>query len=163
MKGLPMNALIVYDTFFGNTEQIAQAVAAGLGSQATVTIARVSDITPDQVQSMQLLVIGSPTRAFSPSPAMKEFLPRIPANSLRGVRVAAFDTRIQPRGFGSLIFNPLASVFGYAAEPIAEAMVNRGGQQVAPPEGFFVLDSEGPLRQGEIERAREWGRKIAGA
>lgn len=158
-----MNVLIIYDTIFGNTEQIARAIGTGIGSEAQVSIVRVSDVKPDQLKGMQLLIIGSPTRAFSPSPAMKEFLGSILANSLRGVRVAAFDTRIAAHGAGALIFNPLAAVFGYAAEPIANRLAKCGGQQVIPPEGFFVLDSEGPLKEGEIERAKEWGRKVVGA
>ncbi len=155
-----MNALIIYDTFFGNTEQIAKAVGNGLGSQAEVKIVKVSETKPEQVRGMNLLIVGSPTRAFSPSPAMKEFLRAIPANSLRGIKVAAFDTRIVAKGIGALIFNPLAAIFGYAAEPIADRLVKKGGQLVIPPEGFFVVDSEGPLRAGEIERAVEWGRRI---
>ena len=52
-------------------------------------------------------------------------------------------------------------LFGYAAEPIAKALVKAGGQQVAAPEGFFVTDSEGPLKDGELERAEAWARGIA--
>jgi flavodoxin I len=155
-----MKVLIVYDTFFGNTEHIARSVGAGLVAHE-VNIVKTSDLAPDAFRSVQILIVGSPTRAFSASPDTRKLLSSLSSQSLRGIRVAAFDTRIDAHGFGALIFNPLASMFGYAAEPIAEALVRCGGQLAAPPEGFFVMDSEGPLRQGELERAERWGWKIA--
>jgi flavodoxin I len=54
----------------------------------------------------------------------------------------------------------MAHMFGYAAEPIAASLVKHGGTQILPPAGFFVMDTEGPLREGELERAAAWGREI---
>jgi hypothetical protein len=56
----------------------------------------------------------------------------------------------------------MEGIFGYAAEPIAKALVKCGGLQAVPPAGFFVHGSEGPLWDGELERAKEWGKQAAG-
>jgi hypothetical protein len=50
----------------------------------------------------------------------------------------------------------MVSVFGYAAKPIADRLVRKGGELVGEPMGFIVLDAEGPLKEGELERAASW-------
>ena len=160
-----MKALIVYDSFFGNTEQIARAVGDAIGdalaAQADVLTLRVGDVRPEHLTELNLLVVGSPTRAFSPSPATKAWLKGLAPNSLRGVKVAAFDTRADMNEVNSRALTAFVKLFGYAAEPIANSLTKRGGTLVVPPEGFFIKDKEGPLKDGEIERATAWGRQIA--
>ena len=156
-----MKARIIYDSFFGNTEQVAQAIGRALGSSEEVDVLRVADIGPEPWTGVPLLVVGSPTRAFSPSPAIKALLKSIPRNALQGVRVATFDTRIALDDVDSRILPPLVKVFGYAAKPIADRLVKKGGTLVIPPEGFFVKESEGPLKDGELERAADWARQLA--
>jgi len=157
-----MKALIVYDSFFGNTEKIAQAIGQGLGSQGEVEARRVGDVTPQQLAGVQLLIVGSPTRGFRASEATMKFLNSIPAGGLRGVKVAAFDTRMSLKDLNNAILNFVfwLKLGGYAAKPIADALQKSGGELLAAPEGFFVKASEGPLHDGELERAAEWGRKI---
>ena len=53
-------------------------------------------------------------------------------------------------------------VFGYAAKPISEKLRRKGGELIVAPEGFFVKDVEGPLKEGELERAEAWAREIRG-
>ena len=83
-----MKALVVYDSFFGNTEQIARAVGAAIGnalaSHAEVQTLRVGDVKAEHLAGLDLLVVGSPTRAFSASPATKAWLKSLAPNSLRG-------------------------------------------------------------------------------
>lgn len=151
-----MKAMIVYDSYFGNTEKTAEAMAQALQGQAEVVIKRVSEAQSDQLGDLDLLIVGSPTRAFRATPATYQFIKAIPANGLAGVKVAAFDTRmnVQETNVGILKF--LAKIFGYAAEPIAKRLTRKGGQLAAEPTGFFVQDSEGPLKDGELERAADW-------
>ena len=155
-----MDALIIYDSFFGNTEKIAQAIGQALGSQKEVGIVRVGDLKPDQWMGLRLLVVGSPTRAFRPTPAINGFLGGIPRDDLKRVKVAAFDTRISPEDTGSAILRRLVKLFGYAAKPISNRLVKKGGELIVPPEGFFVKESKGPLKEGELERAADWARQI---
>ena len=105
-----------------------------------------------------LLVVGSPTRAFSPTPKTRRFVGSIP--SLQGVKVAAFDTRIALSDVDSRILPVFVRVFGYAAKPIADRLTKKGGDLVIAPEGFFVEGTEGPLKDGELERAADWARQI---
>ena len=89
-----MRALVVYDSAFGNTEKVAQAMGEALGSQADVEVLRVTDVRPEQLKGLNVLIVGSPTQAFQPLPAIKGFLRSIPTQGLAGVKVAAFDTRL---------------------------------------------------------------------
>jgi flavodoxin len=155
-----MKALIVYDSVFGNTEQIAQAIGNALGSQAEVNTLRVGDVKPEQLMGLDVLIVGSPTRGFRPTPAISNLLKSIPKNGLEGVKVAAFDTRISMNDIDSRILPPLVKVFGYAAKPIADRLKKGGGELVIPPEGFFVEGTEGPLKEGELERAADWAKQI---
>ena len=159
-----MKALVIYDSVFGNTEQIAQAIGNALGSPGDVEILRVSDAKPEQLRT-ELLIVGSPTRGFRPTPAINDLLKSIPANGLAGVKVATFDTRftmdeIESTGF---ILRILVNIFGYAAKPIADKLGKKAGELLIPPEGFFVTGTKGRLKQGELERAANWARQIAQA
>lgn len=154
-----MGIMIVYDSFFGNTEKIAQAISDSLKSEDNVETFRVSDIKPEQLLGVKLLIVGSPTRAFKPTKAILDLLNRIPSKGLEGVKVAAFDTRISTVDANSRILNILVKQFGYAAEPIGEKLKKKGGRLIITPEGFFVKDSEGPLKDGELERARVWAKQ----
>jgi flavodoxin len=155
-----MKVLIIYDSFFGSTEHIARAIGNALDSQKDVTIIKVTEAKPEHLKELQFLIVGSPTRGFRPTPAIKNFLKSISKDGLKGVKVAAFDTRIAMSDVDSRILPTLVKIFGYPAEPIADKLKKKAGELVIPPEGFFVEDSEGPLKQGELERAVEWGKQI---
>jgi flavodoxin I len=155
-----MKALVVYDSVFGNTEKIAQAIGDALGAEGEVEVVRVGDVRPGQWTGCTFLVVGSPTRAFSPTPAIARLLKGIPRHGLDGIRVAAFDTRISMEDVDSRVLHVMVKLFGYAAEPIAKRLEKKGGDPAVPPAGFFVGGSEGPLKEGELERAAGWARQI---
>ena len=155
-----MKALVVYDSVFGNTEKVAHAMGDALGSQAEVQTLRVGEVKPEHLTGLDALIVGSPTRGFSPTPAIKNWLKNLSSNSLKDVRVAAFDTRIAVEDVNSAILHFLVKIFGYAAKPIGDRLTKKGGNVSMPPEGFFVEGSEGPLRDGELERAKDWARQI---
>lgn len=151
-----MKTLVVYDSVFGNTEKVARALGDALGAP----VVKVGEVQPDQLAGLDALVVGSPTRAFSPTPDAKEFLKGLAPNSLPGVKVAAFDTRISVEDANSAIYSFFVKFFGYAAAPIAKQLVKKGGDLSVPPEGFLVEGSEGPLKEGELERAKAWVRQM---
>jgi len=159
-----MKALIVYDSAFGNTEQVAQAIGGVLGNQEDVTVLRVTDVRPDHWAGVSLLVVGSPTQRFRPTASISALLQGIPINSLKGVKVAAFDTRLTMREINETpVLAFFVRLFGrsaYAAKPIADRLKGKGGELIAPPEGFFVDGMKGPLVQGELERAANWAKQI---
>jgi len=145
-----MRAMVVYDSVYGNTEKVAKAIGDGIGGGAQVV--RAAAVKTSDLEGLELLVVGSATHGGRPTEALQGLLGRMGEESLHGVRVAAFDTRLATK---------LVAVFGYAAKRIATALEGRGGRLVAPPEGFLVQGRRGPLQEGELERATAWGGKLS--
>ena len=143
-----MKALIVYDSAYGNTEKIAQVIGEAIGGE----VLRADAVDASRLEGLDLLVAGSPTYGGQPTDPMKAFLARVPDAALQGVRVAAFDTRMT---------NRLLPLIGFAAGKIASGLQKKGGTPVGSAEGFFVLGGEGPLKEGEAERAAAWAKDIA--
>lgn len=152
-------ALIIYDSVFGNTEQIAHAIGEALAAQSAVAVARVGEVKQEMLTGVQLLLVGSPTRGFRPTPAITEFLAALPA--LQGVRAAAFDTRLDASEIKPSVFGWIVNRGGYAETAIAKQLAARGAALAAPGAGFIVLGTEGPLKDGELARAAEWAKSLA--
>ena len=143
---------------YGNTEKIAQAIGDGLTGE--VKVVRVGEVNPSELKTCDLLILGSPVHGGRATPALDEFIKKLPADFLQGKSVAAFDTRFEAeeKGVGLRL---LMSVIRYAAERLAKALVKKGGKLVAEPEGFIVENKEGPLKQGELERASKWAKQLS--
>jgi len=148
--------LVVYDSLYGNTEKVAKAVAAATGAQVKLA----DKVGISSLKDLDLLIVGSPTHGGRPSPGMADFLNKIPSNSLKGVKVATFDTRFEKSGHG-VGLRLLMAVINFAAPRIAKALESKGGNLVAEPEGFIVEGKEGPLKEGEIPRASSWAKGIS--
>ena len=155
-----MRAMVIYDSVFGNTEKVAKIIGEALGPPEEVNVLRVTDVNPKQLTDLDILIVGSPTRAFKATPAINSFLAKIPSGALKNIHVAAFDTRISIKDVNSSILTFFVKIFGYAAEPIAAKLQKKQGHQIVPPEGFIVVGSEGPLKEGERERAIRWTDQI---
>jgi flavodoxin len=141
-----MKILIVYDSTYGNTEEIARAIGEAITGE--VKVLRVGEADPSE--TFNLLIVGSPTHGGRPTQAIQDFTKRVPA--LNGAPVAAFDTRLS---------TGLVKIFGYAAGRIGKTLEKKDGILVKPPEAFFVKGTKGPLREGELERAASWAGEIA--
>ena len=163
-----MRALVVYESMFGNTQKIAEAVAEGLAGRFGVATLEVGDapaVLPDDVG---LLVVGGPTHAFglsrpstrqsaadqaerpvvSPGLGVREWLDALQYRS-GGVVAAAFDTKVsRPRLPGS------------AARAATKRLRRIGFAIAAPAETFYVAGTPGPLLPGEDERARRWAEAL---
>lgn len=154
-----MRTVVIYDSKFGNTERIAEAIARGAGTLAEVRVMSTADVVGGArpiAEPPDLLLLGGPTQKRGASPALRAFLGALPA-PLRAVRAASFDTRYR----GPLL------IMGSAAAEAAKVLGKAGGEIVAPPESFFIA-RRGPmehqtLEPGEIERAEQWGRAVAAA
>jgi len=156
-----MKALIIYESFFSNTEQIAKAIGEGFDSSVEVEVCKVSDINLEQLKGIDLLIVGAPTRAFRPSPGILKFLKSIPSKSLQGVKAASFDTRISLEDIKIRFLKVMVKIFGYAAEPISKKLRKKGGEIIADPAGFCVMDTEGPLKENELKHAKDWGKSLS--
>jgi flavodoxin len=154
-----MKTLIVYDSMYGNTEKIARAIGEAITGE--VRVLRASEASLSDVKSLDLLIVGSPTQGFRATKPVQVFIEEVPKGTLRGMKVAAFDTRMPEKDVGKgLRF--IMRVGGYAAPRIADALKKKGGNLVKSPEGFLVKDKEGPLLEGELERAAIWAKGVGG-
>jgi Flavodoxin domain len=164
-----MRALVVYESMFGNTRTIAEAIAEGLaaGGGGEVEAVEVGD-APSDIDGIDLVVVGGPTHAFSMSRAgtresalketdqplvssgagIREWLDRLGRTGAGGCG-ATFDTKVaKPRLPGS-------------AAAAAEKRLRRLGLRIVTPAETFLVDGmTGPLIEGEPERARRWGMQL---
>ncbi len=167
-----MRIAVIYESIYGNTRAIAEAIADGLRVHGDVTLEPADD---QAFMDVDLLVVGAPTHAHGlptamtrrgveaaaqaaqdegqplesgPTQAVRSFVDRLQKGS--GRSAACFDTRFDK--------SPLLT--GSAAKTIAKKLGRLGYELVAPPQSFYVLDSEGPLKDGELERARAWGASL---
>lgn len=152
-----MKALIVYDSAYGNTTKIAQAIYGALKDDNRVSLIPADRDEGISVDDFDLLVVGSPTQGGRATIPVQEFLNRLPR--LNGKKVAVFDTRFSKQGHGFGLRLVMKAV-GFAASKMAEVVTKKGGNVIALPEGFIVNDKTGPLKDGELERAEKWARNL---
>lgn len=162
-------ALVAHESMFGNTAAVAAAVARGLssvGCQVDQVDVGTADHPPRPLTSYDVLVLGAPTHAFSLSRAssraeavdqgapaadrtergLREWLAQLPPAG-PGVRAAAFDTRVAM----------VRHLPGSAAAKAARLLRRRGYRLITGAMSFYVVDTDGPLVDGELERAEAWG------
>ena len=161
-----MKVLVVYESIYGNTRDVAEAVVAGLSSRVRAEAVEVAAAPAEVGDDVGLVVVGGPTHAFGMSGArtradaakegpvlsagtgIREWTAdvRLPA----GMRVATFDTKVvKPRMPGS------------AAAAVARRLRRKGARMIAKPATFYVTGKTGPLADGELQRARRWGEVLA--
>ena len=162
-----MHALVVYESFFGNTAAVARAIAEGIGPEASAMTT--DDATGEVVSKADLVVVGAPVLGFRlPTDDIRAGLlretgaPTPPDTSHRSMRswlntlpngkamVAAFETRFR--------FSPGGSI-----GTITDELESAGYRSVAKGRKFLVTGKYGPLKAGELERARAWGAELATA
>lgn len=155
-----MSVVIIYDSVFGNTEQVAQAMAAEVPGARAIHVHEAAGL---DLTGVGLLVVGSPTRGFRPTPDMQEFIDGLGEDMLAGRRAAVFDTRLDLETVHPAPLRWMMDVGGYAASTLERLLAEKGCVMTGKPAGFLVSGTEGPLREGEIERARNWLRPLAEA
>lgn len=141
-----MKALVIYDSNFGNTKIIAETISKELGNDTKAV--SVSNITKEELEGISLLVVGSPIIGWRPSIKMEEFLTGFSKDQLKNYKIATFDTRVK------IFFH------GDAAKKIAKKLKEAGAEIITEPYAFFVKGKEGPLLEGEIEKAVQWTKLI---
>ena len=168
-----MRALVVYESMYGRTREIASSIAQGLRSAYEVDAVHVDDATPDLVDNADLIVVGGPTHVHgmtsersrhaavdaamhdleltldehAPGEGLRQWLDTLEGDAI--AEAAAFDTRIDA--------SPMLT--GRASKGIAKRLRRAGYKLVAEPESFLV-DSHSRLLPGEVTRARAWGASL---
>lgn len=145
-----MNTLVIFDSQFGNTEKIARQIGAALSEFGQVRVEHVNQAFTLTLRDVDLLIVGGPTQAWGATGALKNWLAHLHPDDLERVVGAEFDTR----------FDKPRWLTGSAAVTIEKQLKQHGATLLLPPESFFVQDKEGPLREGELERATEWARRL---
>ena len=145
-----MNTLVLYDSQYGDTQRIARAIADKLAEFGEARALRLDPRQPLQLQGVDLFILGCPTQGWRPTPAIQSFLEETSSEELRGLVGACFDTRFRLPRF----------MTGSASKVMAGKLREKGVSLHVPPESFFVKGTEGPLREGELERASMWARQI---
>lgn len=151
-----MKITIVYDSIFGNTAQIAKAIADALGTTAhSVGLLTVQEARTEALADTDLLIVGSPTRGFRPTPQISEFVEGLHGLPT-GKSAAAFDTRLDIETIQPAPLRWVVDAGGYAASRIAASLERHGFAVRADNAGFLVTGTEGPLKAHELERAGSW-------
>ncbi|NUR08233.1 MAG: flavodoxin [Nocardioidaceae bacterium] len=164
-----MRALVVYESMWGNTRAVAEAVGATLAGRMEVRVADVGEVPAGEVAEYDLVVAGAPTHAFSLSRAstrqaaleqgapessstygLREWIAALPAPT--DTRVACFDTRVER----------VRNLPGSAARKAAR-LLRRAGWDVVARQSFYVSDTAGPLLPAEVDRASAWAGTLVGA
>ncbi|QCP00329.1 flavodoxin family protein [Arthrobacter sp. 24S4-2] len=138
-----MKALVVYDSAYGNTRQVAEAIVASLEPLQAAALS-VTDFEAPALAEGDLLVVGSPINGWRPTPKVTEMLTTLGGGRLNGVKAAAFDTRV--RFF----------LHGDAAKKMTKSLRAGGADIISKPMAFYVQGSEGPLSSGELDKAAAW-------
>ena len=146
-----METLVVYDSKFGNTRKIAEAVADGLSTHGPVRLLGLDKLPPKALGTVDLLVVGGPTQAHGISARMRQFVDSLETRSTTSMAAATFDTR----------FRMPAAISGSAAKTIARKLRRAGVRMFASPESFFVTRGVPALEPGETDRAAAWAKSVA--
>jgi len=171
-----MKVFVVFESMYGNTHEIANAIADGLAPAGDVTVGSVGELTAGSIEGAELVVVGGPTHIHGMSrrssraaaakgakddddlhlephadgPGLREWFEELPDASA-GALGLAFDTRIDKS----------ALLVGSAAKAISKRLRRRHYASLADPESFFMDESGSTLKEGETDRARRWGAELA--
>ncbi len=171
-----MRAVIVYESLFGNTRQIAEAIANGILARqpsADVACVPVAAATASLVQGADLLIVGGPTHMRGMSSGRSRKM------GVQGEQKKAADVHVEP-GFDGAGLRDWFHALGKPAGPATAAAfdtragfpmaggaatgiarrLRRHGCRILGAQGYVIEDTRGPLRLGEIDRAREWGASL---
>lgn len=153
-----MRTTIVFDSVFGNTAAVAGAIATACENLGPARLLPVAEARKLDLSDTDLLIVGSPTRGFNPTPAITEFLSGLPP-ATPGLRAAAFDTRMAKEAIHPAPLRWVVEAGGYAAQRIAHALQGKG-YALADTAGFEVTGQEGPLKPDELAHAGAWAQKL---
>lgn len=146
-----MNNLVIYDSIYGNTKLIAEAIVKSISAN----IININDLKNSDLDNLDLLVIGSPTLGGQATQKIQQFAKDLPKEFFKNTKVAIFDTRFLEKDL-NFALKLLVKTIGYAAPKIAKVLSNKSAKIIVSPEGFIVKGKEGPLAPGELDRAKDW-------
>jgi len=148
-----VKGIVIYDTGYGNTKRIAETIAETLkDSGLEVHLSDVEDVKELYAEDYDFLLLGSPTKIGNMSFAVRRFINGKIKEEWRNKPFASFDTELQ-----GVIEKGGAS----AAEKIARKLSEKGLIQALPVLKTAVLEIKGPLKEGEIEKTKNYAKELA--
>ena len=148
-----MKGIVVYDTSYGNTKIIAETIAETLKeSGIEVDLFHVKDAKKLSANDYNFLVLGSPTRMGTMSFAVRGFLGKVKSNEWVNKAFAAFDTELPDN---------LEKKEWSAAEKISTKLREKKMSELSPVMRAVVSGQKGPLKDGEVDRTREYAKQLA--
>lgn len=141
-----MKTLVIYDSNFGNTKLIAEEVAKNIDED--VRVVSVKQFSKSDLDDVELLIFGSPIIGWKPTETTQAVLENMASKIKIGLKFTTFDTRVK-------LF-----IHGDAKNKIANTLTSYGAKLVFEPQAFIVKGKEGPLFDGELEKAANWAKLI---
>lgn len=141
-----MKSLVIYDSNYGNTQKVAETIAAELGAKAV----NIAGVKPAELSELDLLVVGTPIIGWKPTVKMETFLAGLTDKQLAGVKATSFDTRVK-------LF-----IHGDAMGKVADSLRELGATIATDPVAFYVAGPQAApyLLAGELEKAKSWAKEI---
>jgi menaquinone-dependent protoporphyrinogen IX oxidase len=153
-----MKGIIIYDTTYGNTKEIAETIQSTLKeSGIEADLFKVNEVKKLSAKDYSFLILGSPTKFGTMSFAVKFFLGKLKSEEWQNKPFAAFDTENPENVEKALAENKEWS----AAEKIAQKLKEKKMTQLLPVHKALVLGQKGPVEEGEIERTKDYTREFA--
>jgi flavorubredoxin len=145
-----MKALLIYDSIFGNTENVAKALSSGMREKGIeVDCVRANAVEIGTLSNYDMIVIGGPTHKVGLSETMKTLTKQLKKADVKNKLAFAFDTRYNKRFAGS------------AANRIEQRMKQYGMKVVMSHQSAIVVGREGPLEDGTGEKFKQIGAELA--
>jgi flavodoxin len=147
------NALVVFDSWYGNTRLVAEEIARGISSsgRVTTTVTSVQELSPPRLRNYDIIVIGSPSHQGAATRPVKQLLHALALDRLDSKTVSLFDTRLARRSGGATLR--------------MKETLNREDPSLhlaCPGISVFVDGVKGPIHEGEQSKCREFGARLAG-
>ena len=148
-----MNTIVVYYSKFGHTRKVAESISRVFTANGKLHLVEAMELEGHDYGDVDLVIMGSPTHKMNLPEDLKTILKQLPRKLMKGKFFAVFDTSYEMSKFLSQFT---------ASKKLKRKLRKMGGRLVVKPETFIVEGREGPLREGELERAAAWAVEIAG-
>jgi len=146
-----MKSLVVYDSYFGNTELVAKTIHETLKNQGTSKLIHVSEASDLDIEDFDLVVVGSPTRYYKPTKPIVQFVREAKSYD---IQIALFDTRMDAEDHW--ILGPAERILGFAADTMATIVDMGRAQMDVEPLGVYVKTTQGPIGKRSLRDVETW-------
>lgn len=150
-----MKSVVVYDSYFGNTEMVAKTIQEVFQQSHNSKLIHISEAYDLDIDSYDLIVIGSPTRYYKPTEPIVALVREVRAYS---VNVGFFDTRMDAEGHWLL--GPVEKLLGFAVDTMVSLIENGEATMDIEPLGVYVKSTKGPIRKTSVNDIQAWAKLL---